>query len=198
MSDEIKKVPETVVPNQPVAEAPKAEPAPMLTMAELEAKLAEKDKAWQSRFDKVLNEKKQTETKATTVEERLAQIERERAEERTAWARKEARAKAGIDDEFESAVLEYASSDPEKISGAADKLKAMWAKKEAAYKAEIEQLQKQNKYGAKAPSAGTSVAATEIQQMNQEYIRLKNAGRGVEAERLYLDILRKQGELNNG
>ncbi len=198
MSDQITKVPETVVPNAAPVETPKVDPAPTLTMAELEAKLAEKDKVWQSRFDKVLTEKKQTETKASTVEERLEQIERERQQERTSWARKEARAKAGIDDEFESAILEYASSEPEAISGAADKIKALWAKKEETYKAEIDKLNKQLKYGAKAPSAGASVAASELDKMYQEYHRLNAAGDGVAAMRVYAEIQRKQGELNNG
>jgi hypothetical protein len=124
------------------------------------------NKKWQSRFDQILSEKKATESKALTVEERLAQIEAERQSERISWARKEAKAKAGIDEDFEVAALAYASNDPEKISEAADRFKAYWDAKESEYKKQIAELQQHVQYGNKKPPVGSSNSGANSMKMS--------------------------------
>lgn len=120
--------------------------------------LAENDKKWQSRFDKVLTEKKQVESKTLTVEERMAQLESERAAERLAWTRKEHKLSAGFDDEMHAAMLDYASADPDKIADGAAKIKAMLDAKDKSYGAKIAELEAKIKWGDTAPPAGSSSA----------------------------------------
>jgi phosphopantetheinyl transferase (holo-ACP synthase) len=121
--------------------------------------VSETTKTWQSRLDKVLAEKKQTETKALTVEERMAQLESDRQRERTEWARKTARAKYNLAEEIESAVLQYGSGDPEAIERGAEMLAKTWAAKEADYKSQIETLEKQVRFGTKIPVSGKQAGA---------------------------------------
>jgi PHD/YefM family antitoxin component YafN of YafNO toxin-antitoxin module len=190
---------ETVtVPETPVVVTPEVAPVAGLTEESVKKMLEETNRAWQSRFDKVLTEKKQTEVKATTVEERIAQIEAERAAERIAWARKEARAKAGIDDELEMAMGEYMSTDAEAISSGADKIKGLWAKREAEYKSKIEQLEKQIKFGAPSPKNGQSAPNGQLDALRTQYYNLNATGRGAEAMAVYLQIQQLERDLGHG
>lgn len=91
----------------------------------IKAALDAERRIWQSRFDTVVAEKKTVEGKALTVEQRLEQIEQERQRERLEWSRKEAKAKAQINDELDNAVKLYASNDPEDIATGAGKIKEM-------------------------------------------------------------------------
>lgn len=86
----------------------------------LKAKEDEINKTWQSRFDKLVTEKKTVDTKAMTVEQRLAQIEAERQAERLSFARERARNKAQIDEDFEKAIKLYGSDKEEEITAGAD------------------------------------------------------------------------------
>lgn len=86
----------------------------------LKAKEDEINKTWQSRFDKLVTEKKTVDTKAMTVEQRLAQIEAERQAERLSFTRERARNKAQIDEDFERAIKLYGSDKEEEITAGAD------------------------------------------------------------------------------
>lgn len=108
--------------------------------------LEERDKKWQSRFDKILAEKKAEETKAMTVEDRIKQLEEERQRERLDWSRKEAKAQAQIDDDLETAILAYSSTDPEKIAEGAKGIRAVFDKTIAEYKTRIEELEKNQRF----------------------------------------------------
>ena len=128
----------------------------------LESKLAEKDaqleearKKWQSKIDTILSEK-QTESKAKeTLEEKVARLERERIEEKIGYVRESAKAKAKIDDELESALKAYFSTDVDSIQDGASKIAEYWQNKEAQYQAKIDELEKRVKYGTKAPPASS-------------------------------------------
>ena len=120
--------------------------------------LAENDRKWQSRSDKVLTEKKQVESKTLTVEERMAQLEYERAAKRLAWTRKEHKLSAGFDDEMHAAMLDYASADPDKIADGAAKIKALLDAKDKSYGAKIAELEARIKWGDTPPRAGSSSA----------------------------------------
>lgn len=111
-------------------------------------------KEWQSRFDRLKSEKDQTEKKALTAEEQMLQYIEQAKQKEIQWARKEAKAKAGIDEGLEQAALAFASSDPEQISEAAEAFKAYWDEKESVYKKQIEELEKKLQYGSKAPVGG--------------------------------------------
>lgn len=127
--------------------------------------VAETNGRWQSRFDKLREEKVQTESKAMTVEERMLQLEQERRQERTQWARREAKARAGVDDAFEAAALAYASDDPEMIGSAADQLKGFFEAREAVDKARIKELEQKLQYGTKAPVGGQG-PGTDLSRMS--------------------------------
>lgn len=86
----------------------------------LKAKEDEINKTWQSRFDKLVTEKKTVDTKAMTVEQRLAQIEAERQAERLSFTRERARNKAQIDEDFERAIKLYSSDKEDEITAGAD------------------------------------------------------------------------------
>ena len=86
----------------------------------LKAKEDEINKTWQSRFDKLVTEKRTVDTKAMTVEQRLAQIEAERQAERLSFTRERARNKAQIDEDFERAIKLYGSDKEDEITAGAD------------------------------------------------------------------------------
>lgn len=103
------------------------------------------NKKWQSRFDTVLGEKKAVEGKGQTLEQRLEQIEQERSRERLDWSRKEAKAKAQIDDELDEAINKYASTDAESITAGAVTIRSfidrmIASKTELAVKAALEKI----------------------------------------------------------
>ena len=120
-------------------------PADVVSKTDLQAILEKQNKEWQSRFDKLLTEKKEVVGKALTTEQRLEAIEQERQEERLTWSRKEAKAKAQIDDELETAILDYSSKDPERIHNGATNIRSIFDKlvatnKELAVKLALEKV----------------------------------------------------------
>jgi DNA repair exonuclease SbcCD ATPase subunit len=123
-----------------------------LTLDEVNRMIAdavgETTKKWQSRFDQVVAEKKQTEGKAKTVEEQIAELRAERERERIEWARKEAKARASIDDELHQAILNYASNDVDTVNNAAVSIRKFIADK---YEAKISDLEKRLQFGSKTP-----------------------------------------------
>ena len=86
-----------------------------LTKEDLEARIDKVNKEWQSRFDKLLSEKKEKENQALTIEQRIEQVEREREAERLSFARERAKLGAKIDDELDAAIGLYRSNNPEEI-----------------------------------------------------------------------------------
>lgn len=124
--------------------------------AEIRKALEESDKKWQSRFDKVLAEKKTVESVKLTTEERLAKIEQEARAKELAWARKEARAKATISDEMEAAIQLFHAEDPEDIGRGAAEIRKLIDAETAPLKAKIEEYEKKAKYGSNPPAGGGS------------------------------------------
>ena len=125
-----------------------------LDMDAVNKMLEERDKKWQSRFDKILAEKKAEETKAMTVEDRIKQLEEERQRERLDWSRKEAKAQAQIDDDLETAILAYSSTDPEKIAEGARGIREVFDKTIAEYKTRIEELEKNQRFSSRPIKGG--------------------------------------------
>ena len=118
--------------------------------------LDDERKKWQGRFDKILAEKKAEENKAMTTEQRIEQLEEERKRERLEWSRKEAKAQAQLDDEMESAILKYASDDPDEIANGAKIIRELFGKTVKEYQDKIDDLEKQVKYTGKPPAGGGS------------------------------------------
>lgn len=114
----------SAVTEQIVTEEKPAEEKEVLTkdsvLEMLKAREEEINKTWQSRFDKLVTEKKTVDTKAMTVEQRLAQIEAERQAERLSFTRERARNKAQIDENFERAIKLYGSDKEEEITAGAE------------------------------------------------------------------------------
>lgn len=114
----------SAVTEQIVTEEKPAEEKEVLTkdsvLEMLKAREEEINKIWQSRFDKLVTEKKTVDTKAMTVEQRLAQIEAERQAERLSFTRERARNKAQIDENFERAIKLYGSDKEEEITAGAE------------------------------------------------------------------------------
>ncbi len=93
-----------------------------LTEEQVQKLLAERDKKWQSKFDKLLQEKKETETKSKTAEERIAEIERRYEQERRSRVRERAISSAKLDAEFVEAAQALNSDDEESITNGASRL----------------------------------------------------------------------------
>ena len=114
----------SAVTEQIVTEEKPAEEKEVLTkdsvLEMLKAREEEINKKWQSRFDKLVTEKNTVDTKAMTVEQRLAQIEAERQAERLSFTRERARNKAQIDENFERAIKLYGSDKEEEITAGAE------------------------------------------------------------------------------
>jgi len=163
MSDEINGaanqqiVENAEVKNEPVKEAG-------LTKADLEARIDKVNKEWQSRFDKLLSEKKEKENQALTVEQRIEQVEREREAERLSFARERAKLGAKIDDELDAAIGLYRSSNPEEIGKGAESIRAFFEKMKAAHEADKEAAIKEAlaQAGAQPKPKGGSDTMTEI------------------------------------
>ena len=163
MSDEINGaanqqiVENAEVKNEPVKEAG-------LTKEDLEARIDKVNKEWQSRFDKLLSEKKEKENQALTVEQRIEQVEREREAERLSFARERAKLGAKIDDELDAAIGLYRSSNPEEIGKGAESINAFFEKMKAAHEADKEAAIKEAlaQAGAQPKPKGGSDTMTEI------------------------------------
>lgn len=125
-----------------------------ITKADLQAALENERKQWQSRFDKALLEKKQVEEKALTIEQRFELAEKERKAEKVEWARKEAKAKAAISDDLESAARLFSSEAQEDIVKGAEGIRKIIDNETAMLKDKIADLEKQLKYGARPPAGG--------------------------------------------
>jgi hypothetical protein len=93
-----------------------------LTEEQVENLLRERDKKWQSKFDKLLQEKKETETKSKTAEERIAEIERKYEQERLGRVRERAISGAKLDSDVVDAAKALLSSDEESVGNGAAKL----------------------------------------------------------------------------
>jgi hypothetical protein len=149
--------------------------AQTLTLEQVQAAIKDAQdktaKEWQSRFDKILTEKKQEQEKKLTVEEQLASIQAERQAERLEWVRKEAKASAGLDNDLEQALLGYASSDADTIKMSAEKIKEWWGNKELTYQKKIAELEQKLQYGAKPPikggALGSDFGKMSIDQVNE-------------------------------
>jgi len=151
---------------------------PISEVAELKRLLEENNKKWQSKFDTVLTEKKTVESKQLTVEQRIQQIEQERQAERLDWARKEAKAKAQIDDELDEAIKMYSGVEAEQITKGASTIReiidrVIAIKTEAAVKAAVEKIGTQPipKGGKEIPSGNSKEA---LQAKYEEAVKNKD------------------------
>ena len=154
--------------NQQIVENAEVKTEPVkeagLTKDDLEARIDKVNKEWQSRFDKLLSEKKEKENQALTVEQRIEQVEREREAERLSFARERAKLGAKIDDELDAAIGLYRSSNPEEIGNGAESIKAFFEKMKAAHEADKEAAIKEAlaQAGAQPKPKGGSDTMTEI------------------------------------
>lgn len=130
------------------------EKADTLSAKDVQDMLEKERRNWQSKIDKIIEEKKTEETKALTTEQRLERMEQERKQERLQWSRKEAKAQARLDDELETAILSYSSNDPGKIAEGARGIRSLIDTQIAEYKSKIDELEKQVKYTGAAPKGG--------------------------------------------
>ena len=154
--------------NQQIVENAEVKTEPVkeagLTKDDLEARIDKVNKEWQSRFDKLLSEKKEKENQALTVEQRIEQVEREREAERLSFARERAKLGAKIDDELDAAIGLYRSSNPEEIGKGAESINAFFEKMKAAHEADKEAAIKEAlaQAGAQPKPKGGSDTMTEI------------------------------------
>lgn len=102
---------------------------PGLTEEQVQKLLAERDKKWQSKFDKLLQEKKETETKSKTAEERIAEIERKYEQERLGRVRERAISNAKLDSAFVEAAQSLLSNDEESVTDGASRLSELLAER---------------------------------------------------------------------
>ena len=163
MSDEINgAADQQIVENAEVKTEPVKEAG--LTKDDLEARIDKVNKEWQSRFDKLLSEKKEKENQALTVEQRIEQVEREREAERLSFARERAKLGAKIDDELDAAIGLYRSSNPEEIGKGAESINAFFEKMKAAHEVDKEAAIKEAlaQAGAQPKPKGGSDTMTEI------------------------------------
>lgn len=163
MSDEVNGAAnQQIVENAEVTTEPVKEAG--LTKDDLEARIDKVNKEWQSRFDKLLSEKKEKESQALTVEQRIEQVEREREAERLSFARERAKLGAKIDDELDAAMELYRSSNPEEIGKGAESIKSFFEKMKATHEADKEAAVKEAlaQAGAQPKPKGGSDTMTEI------------------------------------
>ena len=151
-----------------------------LTKEDLEARIDKVNKEWQSRFDKLLSEKKEKENQALTIEQRIEQVEREREAERLSFARERAKLGAKIDDELDAAIGLYRSNNPEEIVKGAESIKAFFEKMKAAHEADKEAAIKEAlaQAGAQPRPKGGSDTPTDLKA---QYEKALADGRGTEA-----------------
>ena len=126
-----------------------------LTEDKVKAMLEERDRTWQSRFDKLLKEKKETETKSKTAEERIAEIEKRYEEERLGRARERVLHKTQLDESLIDAARQFLGNDEEGIeSGASRIAEFIQAKIEAGVKAGVEEEVQRRFKDAPQPQGG--------------------------------------------
>lgn len=120
--------------------------------------VAETNKTWQSRFDK-LREEKETEKKAKeTTEERIARIEKEREDERIGFAREKAIARSGVDDAVFAYAEQIASRNVEQIQAGVDGLVKWIEARNEKIKAEVyDKAYKETYAKPGAPKVGDTV-----------------------------------------
>ena len=165
MGDEVNgAADQQIVENAEIKTEPVKETVPGLTKDDLEARIDKVNKEWQSRFDKLLSEKKEKENQALTVEQRIEQVEREREAERLSFARERAKLGAKIDDELDAAIGLYRSSSPEEIGKGAESINAFFEKMKAAHEADKEAAIKEAlaQAGAQPKPKGGGDTMTEI------------------------------------
>ena len=140
-----------------------------LTEDGVKAMLEERDRTWQSRFDKLLKEKKETETKSKTAEERIADIERRYEEERLGRTRERVLHETALDASVVDAAREFLGNDEEGIRTGASRLKEYIAKQiEAGVKAGVDQ--EVNRRFKDAPKPQGGAPGTEMSK--EEFVAL--------------------------
>jgi hypothetical protein len=134
------------------------------------AKIDEVNRKWQSKFDTILGEKKAVEGKALTVEQQIAQLREEREAERLGFVRDKARLSAKIEDELESAIRLYGSSNAEEITSGADGIRAYFAKLNEIHEADKQKAVEEalKKIGAQPrPQAGKDQKVLSLADFNK-------------------------------
>jgi hypothetical protein len=135
----------------------------------LEKRLEENNRKWQSRFDQVLKEKKDVETKSKTAEERIADIERRYEEERLGRTRERVLHETALDATVIDAAREFLSNSEEGIKAGASRLKEyIQAQIEAGVKAGVDQ--EVNRRFKDAPKPQGGAPGTEMSK--EEFIAL--------------------------
>ena len=179
MSDEVNGAANQQIEEGTATETEKTTPVG-ISKEELDARIEEINRTWQGRFDKILNEKKEKETKVMTVEEEVKLIKAEREAERLSFARERAKLGASIDDELDAAIGLYRSNDAEEIGKGAESIKAFFEKMKAAHEADKEAAIKEAVAQAAAqpkPKGGSDTPT----DLKAQYEKALADGRGTEA-----------------
>lgn len=107
--------------------------------AMLERRLEDNNRKWQSRFDQLLKEKKDTETKSKTAEQQIAELRQQWEQERVGRTRERVLHEANLDASLMDAMQEFLSNDDEGIKNGASQLqKYIQEKIDAGIKAGVE------------------------------------------------------------
>ena len=147
-----------------------------ITEEQIENLLRDRDKKWQSKFDKLLQEKKETETKSKTAEERIAEIEQKYERERLERVREKAIHKAKLDSDVVEAAQALLSNDAEAVDLGATKLSEFIAnmaemKANERLEAEISKRFPRDKEKPQSGKSGGELTWDEIMKMEDSQIK---------------------------
>ena len=175
---------------QPTDGAVESEPVESLTEDKVKTMLEERDRTWQSRFDKLLKEKKETETKSKTAEERIAEIERRWEEERLGRARERVLHETKLDASIMDAMQAFLGNDEEGIkSGASQVSQYIQAKIEAGVKAGVdEEIKRRFPENAPKPQGGkpgAEMSREEFLMLTEEQLQSLGAQKVTELTRQF-------------
>lgn len=106
----------------------------------LESRLEDNNRKWQSRFDQLLKEKKETESKSKTAEEQIAELKASWESERLGRIRQGVMYDNGIDSSMVDAMQKFLGTDEQGITEGASALKKYIQKQiEAGVKTGVEE-----------------------------------------------------------
>lgn len=142
----------------------------------LQDRMEKRDREWQSKFDKLLEEKKQTETKSKTAEERMSELEQKYEAERIGRVRERAISGARLDSDVVTAAESLLSKDEESVNSGAQKLSELIAERaeklaNERLEAEIEKRFPKDKRKPQDGKRGGEITYDELVNMSEEELK---------------------------
>lgn len=142
----------------------------------LQTRMEQRDRDWQSKFDKLLEEKKQTETKSKTAEERMGELEQKYEAERIGRVRERAISSADLDSDIVTAAEQLLSNEDESVSSGAQKLSELIAQRaekltNERLEAEIEKRFPKDKRKPEGGKRGGELTYEELMDMSEEELQ---------------------------